>query len=195
MKIPNRYAKPKWQAKVKPDSKGFFFGNGGSVLSIWDLKQELVKMPEDFFLTHVSGPKNDLADWLEFCVMDLGLADMLRKRNYRWGMIVDLESYMDQQADIPKYLAKRWLGEYENFICKSGDEFNCLKKMVDVMDGLDDETWEYHLERSPNDFSVWLVDVVGDYELGQEIDGCGNLIKAVRLVRDRIALLDELVKD
>jgi hypothetical protein len=60
---------------------------------------------------------------------------------------------------------------------------------VQIADGVDDETWLYHLRR--NDYSAWLRDAIKDHELATEVlaierDGLCSAAQTRRQIRDAI---------
>lgn len=194
--IPARYLAPKWQAYVTPKDKNFVFSNGVSISSLWSLKQALLRLPEDIITGHIAGESNDLANWVRAVVGDDELADELVKYNHRWGIIVALERQMMRTLNLPHYLATRWLAPVENvFTFSSGQQVASLYELREVLNQVDDGTVAFHQERSPNDISVWVSDIIGDYELGDLLDEANSRVQMQRFVADHIEMLEEAAKE
>jgi hypothetical protein len=66
-----------------------------------------------------------------------------------------------------KYLAK--VPETVVFWCHDGQVFRSLEDLVNGFDLMSDETFYYHANDQKNDFSCWIVDIIGDNQLGAEI--------------------------
>lgn len=191
--IPARYLAPKWQAYVTPKSNNFVFSDGSVINTLWSLKQSLLRLPEDIINHHIHDDENnDIANWVEFSVGDIELATELKKYNHRWGLIVALERHMMRTVDLPEYLAKRWLSEMtDTFTFSSGEQVNSLYILRDTLQQVSDDVINFHKERKPNDISVWVADIVGDYELGDLIDEASSRIQMHRFVADHIEMLEE----
>ncbi len=190
--IPGRYLTPKWQAYVTPSDKAFTFSNGLQIRSLWELKQALVSLPEDVVMHHVRDEENDIAVWVEFVVGDKDLADEMRAYKHRWGLIVALERQMMRTLSMPHYLAKRWLTKTERpFTFVSGEEVFSLEELRDRLTQVSDETVEFHRERIPNDISVWVSDMVGDYELAGLLEEASSREQMQRFVADHVSMLVE----
>jgi len=56
----------------------FWINEGGVVTNLVELKDHLDRMSKEAFMHHVSGTKNDFADWIQYVLGDLELADSLR---------------------------------------------------------------------------------------------------------------------
>lgn len=189
--IPNRYLTPKWQAYVTPSDKGFSFPNGISCRSLWELKQALLSLPEDLILHHLDN-RNDFADWVENVVGDFDLAEEMRKYQHRWGLIVAMERQLMRSVSLPDYVAKRWLSKaYAPFTFVSGENVSSLEELASVLLKVSDDVVSFHSERNPNDISVWVADVIGDYELADMLEDASSRSQMQRFVEDHIAELKE----
>lgn len=194
--IPARYLAPKWQAYVTPKIKNFNFSDGTQVSSLWSLKQALLRLPEDVIQHHVRSDSNDIANWIEHSVGDTDLAAELKKYNHRWGLIVALERQMMRTQNLPSYLAQRWLAQTDHvFNFSSGQSVSSLYELRDTLEHVDDQVIAFHKERDPNDISVWVSDIVGDYELGDLVNEANSKIQMQRFVADHIEMLEEAAKE
>lgn len=193
--IPSRYLAPKWQAYVTPRDKYFAFVDGTTVGSLWALKQALLKLPEDVINHHLREDGNDIANWVAFSVGDKELAKELERYNHRWGLVVALERQLMRTLNLPAYLAERWLSSVEQkFTFSSGETVANLVELRDVLANVSDDVVAFHQERSPNDISVWVSDVIGDYELGDLLDEAASRVQMQRFVSDHVEMLQEAAK-
>lgn len=194
--VPARYLAPKWQAYVTPSDLAFRFNDGTQVESLWQLKQALLRLPEDVILHHVSSERNDIAEWVKAVIGDEELATELSKYNHRWGLIVALERQLMRTVNIPEYLAERWLRTVDSsFTFSDGTTASSLHDLQDALGKVDDGTVAFHQERNPNDISVWVSDVIGDYELGELLNEANSRVQMQRFVTDHIEMLRDASED
>jgi hypothetical protein len=66
-----------------------------------------------------------------------------------------------------KYLDK--VPEANVFWCHDGQVFRDIHDLLNGFDAMSDETYIYHANADKNDFACWIVDVIGDKELGKDI--------------------------
>jgi len=66
-----------------------------------------------------------------------------------------------------KYLEK--VPETMVFWCHDGQIFHDINDLMVGFDVMTEETFLYHANDDKNDFSCWIVDVIGDGDLGKEI--------------------------
>ena len=190
--IPARYLAPKWQAYVTPKDTYFVFKDGTTIGSLWGLKQSLLVLPEDVILHHIRPDGNDIANWIKSVIGDEILASEIEKYKHRWGLVVSLERHMMRTLNLPHYLANRWLRETTHaFTFETGEQVNSLLGLRETLQKVSDETVEFHQERTPNDISVWVSDIIGDYELGELIDEASSRVQMHRFVSDHVEMLEE----
>lgn len=192
----HRYESPKWQAYVTPEASGFAFESGFFVTSLYELKQALLNLPEDEITLHIKKDDNHLASWVENVVGDTDLANALRSYDHRWGMVVALERQMMRTLNLPAYVAKRWLKEVAlPFVFVSGESVNSLESLSATLETVSDAAVEFHLERTPNDISKWVQDIIGDYELAELIQEGSNRAQIARFVTDHLAMLKDAAQE
>ncbi len=192
----HRYESPKWQAYVTPEASGFAFESGFFVTSLYELKQALLNLPEDEITLHIKKDDNHLASWVENVVGDTDLANALRSYDHRWGMVVALERQMMRTLNLPAYVAKRWLKEVAlPFVFVSGESVNSLESLSATLEAVSDAAVEFHLERTPNDISKWVQDIIGDYELAELIQEGSNRAQIARFVSDHLAMLKDAAQE
>lgn len=188
-----QYLAPKWRAYVTPYQSGFHFSNGLTVRSLWELKQALLTFHEDVINEHVGEDKNQIADWVENIIGDKELADLLRKYNQRWGLVVALERHMMRSLNLPDYVASRWLNEVEKpFEFVSGERVKSLKNLRDVVSGISEDSLKFHYQRYPNDLSFWLADVVGDYYLAESLEEVNSKDLMIKVIEDHVEMLESV---
>jgi len=190
--IPNRYAEPKWQAYITPDKNAFVFSSGRKVRSIYDLKMALTEESEDIIASLISDGKNQIADWVGNVLGDKELAEDMRRYDHRWGLIVSLERHMMRTLSLPSYVAKRWLSETSiSFTFVSGQQVNSLESLIRVLKEVDDATVSFHRERSPNDISKWMMDIIGDYQLAELLEEAQNRLQMIHFAEDHLEMIKE----
>ena len=193
--IPDRYLAAKWQAYVTPESLGFRFVNGLVVTNLWQLKQALLTLDEDSLVHHVNAHKNDLSMWIKEVIGDVELATVLKKQTHRWGLIVELERQMMRTVALPDYVASRWLRKIEMpFIFKTGEKAYSSKELGLCLESVSDETVEFHRQRFPNDISLWVANLIGDYQLADLLNEALNKSQMQRFIVDHVEMLEEASK-
>ena len=194
--VPNRYAEPKWQAYVTPESKSFIFSSGRKIRSLYDLKVALTEEFEDVIASHLQDGKNDLADWVGNVIGDKDLAEDLRHSTHRWGLIVGLERHMMRCLSLPSYVAERWLQPSEiSFTFVSGQSVHSLTELLSALKEVSDETVLFHRERVPNDITKWMMDIIGDYQLAELIEEATNRLQMIHFVEDHLDMLKEAAQN
>lgn len=93
---------------------------------------------------------------------------------------------------VTKALNKSWLSnvpEDKVFWCHDGRIMKNLEELGAGLQQMAEETFRYHVTEQRNDFSKWVQDVIGDYELSTELQNTGTKGRAAKVVADRIAWL------
>jgi hypothetical protein len=187
--IPHRYNTPKWLARV-PAEKAFVFKDGSSVRSLFDLKQALMSLSEDTVVFHLDPNRHDIASWIRHTIGDDALADDIGKQFHRWGLIVSLERGLMRTLNMPGYVAKRWLEPApQSFTFISGQTVQSLDQLLEVLKTVDDGVIAHHKERVPNDISVWINNMVGDYELADMLEEASNRQHMINILEDHLVML------
>ena len=97
-----------------------------------------------------------------------------------------------KKSGSKKYLAK--VPETTVFWCHDGQVFDCLNRLITGFDLMTEETFLYHANEEKNDFSCWIVDVIGDKKLGTDIKKAKNKKEAKQMAQDRtydLSLLED----
>jgi hypothetical protein len=55
------------------------------------------------------------------------------------------------------------------FWCNDGQIFRDLNDLINGFDIMSDETFFYHQNDAKNDFSCWVMDIIGDQALAQDL--------------------------
>lgn len=190
--IPHVYTTPKWQARVIPLDKHFYFADSTAVSNLWELKQALNFVSDETLSHHTSSDKHDIADWVEHVIGDPQLASALRKSTHRWGLIVALERQLMRTLNLPPYVASRWLSPAKSTLfLASGEQANTLEDLADILKSTSDETISFHLERYPNDIAQWVMLDIGDYDLAELLTESSNRLQMHRFVADHVDMLKE----
>jgi hypothetical protein len=71
------------------------------------------------------------------------------------------------------------------FWCHDGQIFNDLDELIAGFDLMTDETFIYHANENKNDFSCWIIDVIGDQILADDIKKARNKTEAKKITQQR----------
>lgn len=82
--------------------------------------------------------------------------------------------------------------EEKVFWCNDGQVFRGLEDLVEGLDRMSDETFTYHCNESKNDFSIWVLDVIGDGNLATNLKTSKNRQQAHKQVKQRYYDLTKL---
>ncbi|MBU1019920.1 MAG: AAA family ATPase [Firmicutes bacterium] len=83
----------------KVDEKTVFYlpVSGREISSLQELKELLKQMDEDEFSHHVSEDKNDFEDWVRNTLKERELADLLRKKKDKEGMVQVVDYFLTKE--------------------------------------------------------------------------------------------------
>jgi Domain of unknown function (DUF5679) len=93
---------------------------------------------------------------------------------------------------VTKAVTKSWLADVPaDKVFRSHDRrvMKNLEELNLALRGMSEENFRYHVTTDRNDFSKWVQDVIGDYELSAELQSSSNRAQASKAVAARIALL------
>jgi hypothetical protein len=93
---------------------------------------------------------------------------------------------------VTKAVSKSWLAnvpEDKVFWCHDGRVMKNLEELGTGLQQMAEETFRYHVTADRNDFSKWIRDVIGDYELSTELQNTGTKAQTAKVVADRVAWL------
>jgi hypothetical protein len=77
------------------------------------------------------------------------------------------------------------VGETVVFWCNDGQIFRDIKDLMDGFDSMSDATFAYHMNDIKNDFSCWVLDIIGDESLAQDLKTVKNREQAKKKVQKR----------
>jgi hypothetical protein len=89
-----------------------------------------------------------------------------------------------------KILAK--VPETMVFWCHDGHVFNNLEDLMLGFDLMSEEIFMYHANEDKNDFSCWIMDVIGDGELAKDIKKAKSKAEAKKITQQRYYDLTKL---
>jgi hypothetical protein len=95
-----------------------------------------------------------------------------------------------KKADEKKKLEK--VSEAVVFWCNDGQIFRDIEELMAGFDTMSDETFAYHLNDIKNDFSCWVLDIIGDQKLAQELKTIKTKDQAKKKVQQRYIELTQL---
>jgi hypothetical protein len=78
------------------------------------------------------------------------------------------------------------------FWCNDGQVFRDMQELMDGLDKMSDATFSYHLNNIKNDFSCWVMDIIGDDKLAQDLKTVKNREQAKNKVKQRYIELTQL---
>lgn len=187
----NQYQTPKWQARVLAPEHHFKWGNNQSVSNLWELKQALKSVEEDVFRGFVTD-QNHIARWVDAVVNYRELAHAIESQKTRWGMIVTLERQMMRTMELPHFVAVRWLGRSINpFVLRDGRQIWSVYELRDALNTTSEGVLEEHLEKVPNDFSLWVRESLGNFVLADILNEAKSVVEGRMVLSDHIGLLEE----
>ncbi len=189
-----QFLAPKWRAYVTPYEAGFSFGNGVVVGSLWELKQALLTLEEGLVANYIKKDNHHVANWVRQVVGDDQLADQLAMQGQRWGVLVALERQMMRTLNLPDYVAKRWMGKAKHqFEFVSGEKIWNLQDLNKTIGSISDDSLSFHYQRFPNDLTVWLSDVIGDYYLADSLEEANSKDQVAKIIEDHVDMLEEAI--
>ena len=86
-------------------------------------------------------------------------------------------------AKPEKFLAK--VPEEYVFWCHDGQVFRDINDLLNGFEVMSDETFDYHVNDEKNDFSCWILDIVGDGDLAQEVKKTRTRHQAKKVTQQR----------
>ena len=95
----------------------------------------------------------------------------------------DKKSAVVKKNGSKKYLTK--VPETMVFWCHDGQLFNDLDQLMAGFDLMSEETFMYHANEDKNDFSCWIIDVIGDEDLAKDIKKAKNKVEAKKITQQR----------
>lgn len=97
---------------------------------------------------------------------------------------------------VTSAVSKSWIADVPEdkvFWCHNGRAMKNLEELGAALREMAEETFRYHVTEGRNDFSKWVQDVVGDYELSTGLQNTSNKEQAAEIVADRISWLKRQV--
>lgn len=152
---------------VKPEEY-FRLRNGVLLKNMHDLVDMLEIMDETTFGHHVSGRKNDFADWVKHVFADKMLGDRVRSSKSRAEMIDTLLDHPVIQLRQRKI--KKRLHPAQYFFLANGVVIKSAAELSDALKAMDTKLFQKHVDLEKNDFAVWLKKVVREPELAAHIE-------------------------
>ncbi len=71
------------------------------------------------------------------------------------------------------------------FWCHDGQVFRDIDDLVNGFDMMSDETYYYHANDQKNDFSCWIIDIIRDEKLGQDLKKAKTRHNAKNITKQR----------
>jgi len=93
-----------------------------------------------------------------------------------------------QPSEIKKIDSKKYLTQVPEtlvFWCHDGQIFHDLDQLIAGFDAMSEEVFMYHANEDKNDFSCWILDVIGDGTLAQDIKKARNKADAKKITQQR----------
>ena len=100
----------------------------------------------------------------------------------------ELKAEVKKPAEVKKQGSKNHLEKVPEtmvFWCHDGQIFDDLEKLMLGFDLMSDETFMFHANDYKNDFSCWIIDVIGDGELAEDIKKAKNKTEAKKITQKR----------
>ncbi len=93
------------------------------------------------------------------------------------------------QEQAQKILAR--VPEEYVFRCQDGRIFRDMRELAEALATMTDETFAYHSNAEKKDFSNWVIDIMGDKKLAQDLGKNANRAQAAKLVANRVSFLSK----
>lgn len=160
------------------------------VLQSMDTVLAIGEAPEATFQTFAKSAKVSILQFDTRALLpgEAFVWDRRQRREPRWIKTEAPKS--ERKRHVRKYMEGELAPELSFYFTGPEKKLNLraqnLGIFMQLADGLDDETWDYHLQRG--DYSKWLREALKDNELAQEIENARGLDphEARALVRDKI---------
>jgi hypothetical protein len=108
---------------------------------------------------------------------------------------VETSSAETQPVDVKKKGSKKYLAKVPEttvFWCHDGQRFDDLEQLVAGLDQMAEETFMFHANEDKNDFSCWVLDVIGDVDLAKDIKKAKSKSEAKKITKQRYEDLTRL---
>jgi hypothetical protein len=81
--------------------------------------------------------------------------------------------------------------EENTFRLKSGQQIKNLYELSIHLAGMDDATFQHHVNDEKNDFRNWIFDIVKDDRLADRIAGTKDRAKMAKIVEKRVTAIEQ----
>ena len=101
---------------------------------------------------------------------------------------VGVEAEAKKPAEVTKQASKKFLEKVPEtmaFWCHDGQIFDDLERLIMGFDLMSEETFIFHANDDKNDFSCWIIDVIGDGELAKDIKKAKSKTEAKQITQRR----------
>jgi hypothetical protein len=75
------------------------------------------------------------------------------------------------------------------FWVNNGPVLKNVEELADTLQQISDDTYRYHANKEKNDFSRWILEVIGDQKLANDLLSSRSKVSAVKKLKTRISLL------
>lgn len=100
-------------------------------------------------------------------------------------------------AKVTKQVAASFLSnvpEEHKFWCSDGSVYSNVEDLSRGLKKMKAGTFKYHVNEQKNDFCNWVVDIVGDNTLANQIRKCSTKTSAASAVSKRVNDLKKIAK-
>lgn len=111
--------------------------------------------------------------------------------NRLWQLLdmADKQSRLQKKQETEKLLSS--VPDQYAFWCKDGGILKNMNDLAKAMARMTNATFTYHSNAEKRDFSNWVRDTIGDFELAEELENVWDRNKAAQIVRQRVATLSK----
>ncbi len=81
--------------------------------------------------------------------------------------------------------------EENTFRLKSGQQIKNLYELSIHLAGMDDDTFQHHVNDEKNDFRNWIFDIVKDDRLADRLAGTKDRAKMAKIVEKRVTAIEQ----
>lgn len=93
---------------------------------------------------------------------------------------------------LTKDVAREWLSDVPAglvFLCHDGRTLRNLQDLASSLRIMSPETFRRHVTAERNEFSRWIVDVIGDIELASQVQEAKDMAMTSRIIEERLIQL------
>ena len=155
--------------------------------SYWDIKKHEIKSGKSL------SPEKKLEDDL---VKKLGELKMLEQKwqVQKLALEEDLKFIHEREREIQTQIKElklisnelslfRHVNPEQYFHMRNGVVLKCLHDLIDILEVIDNETFDYHVNNNKNDFSEWVRHIFRDNKIADKMKNAKTKLEMIETLR------------